>query len=96
MYVNLDGIEFIILMIFSPAIIGFIMGFFKRTNWITVIVISIFVEIFFVTCLYIYDYNPNFHTFIDTLPFIPFSLVTWLIVRGIKRWIEKNEKNQSN
>ena len=103
------GLEFIPLFLFSPAIIGFILGFFKRTNWISVLLISLLTEIFLVLLkLYIYDYNPKYDTFVDliknsydfylefTLPYIPFSLVTWLIVRGIKRWIENNEKNRLN
>ena len=97
-----SGLQFLFLMMISPAIIGFVMGFFKRTSWISVLLVSILVEIFLmVTGLYIYDYNPKYDTFTDiiknsydfylefTLPFIPFSLVTWLIVRGVKKWIEK-------
>ena len=86
----LDGLELIILMALSPAIIGLFMGFFKRTNWIYVLLVSLLIEIFLVIVLYIFDYNPTYNTFISTLKFIPFSLVTWGIVRVIKRWIETN------
>ena len=83
------------------------MSFFKRTNWVLVLLVSLLVDIILVFLdLYIYDLkyhtiNYIYKNYMDdylksTLPFIPFSLVTWEIVRIIKRWIETNEKKQSN